>query len=56
MSLCIVGCGEKSEVKETDKITAPGGTTTKSTETEIKQTGKNPPSPNTTNPTPPKTP
>ena len=28
MSLAIVGCGEKSEVKTTDKVSTPGGTTT----------------------------
>jgi hypothetical protein len=56
MSLGIVGCGEKSEVKSTDTVSTPGGKTTTTTETEIKQTGKNPPSPSTSTPTPPKTP
>jgi hypothetical protein len=56
MSLAIVGCGEKSEVKSTDTVSTPGGKTTTTSETEIKQTGKNPPSPNTATPTPPKTP
>jgi hypothetical protein len=56
LSLGIVGCGEKSEVKTEDKISTPGGTSTTTSTTEIKQTGKNPPSPSTTTPTPPKTP
>jgi len=56
MSLAIVGCGEKSEVKSTDTVSTPGGTSTVTKETKIKQTGDNPPSPGTSNPTPPKTP
>jgi hypothetical protein len=56
MSLAIVGCGEKSEVKTEDKISGPGGTTTIKQEKSIKQTGDNPPAPGTSNPTPPKTP
>ena len=56
MSLGIVGCGEKSEVKTEDKVSTPGGTTTTTASTEIKQTGKNPPSPSTPAPSPPKTP
>jgi hypothetical protein len=34
----LVGCGEKAEVKQTETVTAPGGTT----ET-VKSTGENPP-------------
>jgi len=56
MSLAIVGCGEKSEVKTEDKISTPGGTTTVTKYTKIKQSGDNPPSPGTSNPAPPKTP
>jgi len=56
MSLAIVGCGEKSEVTTTDKISTPGGTATVKESKSIKQTGDNPPSPGTATPTPPKTP
>jgi hypothetical protein len=56
MSLGIVGCGEKSEVTSTDKVSTPGGTATVTKSEKIKQTGDNPPSPNTATPTPPKTP
>lgn len=56
MSLAIVGCGEKSEIKTEDKISTPGGTTTTTHTDKIKQTGDNPPSPGTSTPTPPKTP
>jgi len=56
MSLAFVGCGEKSEVKSEDKISGPGGTTTVTKSEKVKQTGDNPPSPSTSNPTPPKTP
>jgi hypothetical protein len=56
MSLAIVGCGEKSEVKTEDKISTPGGTTQVTKSEKIKQTGDNPPSPGTATPTPPKTP
>jgi hypothetical protein len=56
MSLAIAGCGEKSEVTTQDKISTPGGTSTVTKKETIKQTGDNPPSPSTTNPTPPKTP
>jgi len=56
MSLAIVGCGDKSEVSSTDKVSTPGGTTTIKKDTTIKQTGDNPPSPGTSTPTPPKTP
>jgi len=39
----LVGCAEKSEVKSTDTVTTPGGTTTAETTTEVKKTGENPP-------------
>jgi hypothetical protein len=39
----LVGCAEKSEVKSTDTVTTPGGTTTTESSTEIKKTGDNPP-------------
>jgi hypothetical protein len=39
----LVGCGEKSEVKQTETVTSPGGSTeTTKTET-IKSNGENPP-------------
>lgn len=44
-STIIVGCSEKSKssVKEETKIDGPGGTTTITSEKEVKTTGKNPP-------------
>jgi hypothetical protein len=43
-SLGITGCAEKEQAKSETKITGPGGTTTIKHETDVKQTGKNPPS------------
>ncbi len=37
------GCAEKISVKEEKTVTSPEGTTTTTTEKEIKQTGSNPP-------------
>jgi hypothetical protein len=54
LSMAVIGCGEKSEVKTEDKISSPGGTTTITKESKVKQTGENPPPAGTTNPTPPK--
>jgi hypothetical protein len=42
-TLGVVGCGEKSEVKQTEQVSTPGGTTTTETTKEIKSTGDNPP-------------
>jgi hypothetical protein len=44
-SFSAVGCSgeKKSTIKEETKITAPGGTTTITTEKDVKTTGKNPP-------------
>ena len=42
----LVGCGETSETKTQETVTAPGGTTTTTETKEIKSTGENPP-PNT---------
>ena len=53
-SLALVGCGEKSEVKQEEKITTPGGTTTTTKEEKIKQTGDNPPAPGTATPSAPR--
>ncbi|MEK6261650.1 MAG: hypothetical protein AABP62_23875 [Planctomycetota bacterium] len=39
----IVGCPAKSSTKQETKITTPGGTTTITTEKEVKKTGDNPP-------------
>jgi len=41
----LVGCGEKSETSTEQTVKTPGGTTTESTSTEVKQTGNNPPPP-----------
>jgi hypothetical protein len=42
-SLGVVGCGEKSEVQQTEKVSTPGGTTEVTKSTEVKSTGDNPP-------------
>ena len=39
----LVGCSEESKMGTTETVTAPGGTTTTSTETKVKSTGDNPP-------------
>ena len=39
----LMGCGEKSEVKTQESVSAPGGTTTTTDTKEIKSTGQNPP-------------
>jgi uncharacterized protein YjbJ (UPF0337 family) len=39
----LTGCGEKSEVKQTETVSTPGGSTTTETTKEIKSTGDNPP-------------
>ncbi len=39
----ISGCSEESKETATTKISTPGGTTTKTEETSIKQSGQNPP-------------
>jgi hypothetical protein len=45
VSIGIVGCTktEKSSAKEETKIETPGGTTTVTTETDVKKTGEKPP-------------
>lgn len=44
VSIGMVGCTEqKSSTKQEMKITTPGGTTTITTEKEVKKTGDNPP-------------
>lgn len=43
ISIGVIGCTEKSSVKQETKIKTPGGTTTITTEKEIKKTGDNPP-------------
>ena len=50
----IVGCGDTSSVTEEKTVTTPGGTTKETHETEIKQTGDNPPPATTTEPAAPK--
>jgi hypothetical protein len=42
-SMGIVGCGEMSSTKKETKVTTPGGTTTVTTEKEVKTSGDNPP-------------
>ena len=54
LTLGLVGCGETSTVTTEKKVTGPGGTTTTTEKKEIKQTGKNPPSAETTTPAAPK--
>ena len=44
VSISMIGCTEKkSSTKQEMKITTPGGTTTITTEKEVKKTGENPP-------------
>jgi hypothetical protein len=43
LSLSLVGCAEKTQVKETKKVETPGGTNTQTTTIEEKKTGDNPP-------------
>jgi len=38
-----VGCSESSKVQKTETVETPGGTTEKTTTTEIEQSGENPP-------------
>ena len=42
-SLGLVGCGETSSTKTETTTKGPGGTTTKTDETKVKQSGQNPP-------------
>ena len=42
-SVGIVGCGDTSSTKKETKVTTPGGTTTITTEKEVKKSGDNPP-------------
>jgi hypothetical protein len=39
----LVGCGEKAEVTQTEKVTTPGGETTTTKSETIKSDGANPP-------------
>jgi hypothetical protein len=43
LSLGIVGCADTATTKTETKVSTPGGTTTVTTEKEIKTTGENPP-------------
>ena len=43
VSIGLIGCTEKSSVKQETKIKTPNGTTTITTEKEIKKTGNTPP-------------
>jgi hypothetical protein len=43
ISLGIVGCADTASTKSETKMTTPGGTTTVTTEKEVKKTGDNPP-------------
>jgi hypothetical protein len=42
-ALGAAGCAEKTETKTESKISTPGGTTTVTTDKEVKKTGDNPP-------------
>jgi len=44
VSLSMTGCAEKTSTKTETEIKTPGGTTTITTEKDVKQTGNNPPS------------
>jgi len=39
----LTGCGEKAEVKQTESVSTPGGTTTTEKTETVKTTGDNPP-------------
>ena len=41
----LTGCSEESSVKDQTKVTTPGGTSTVTDQTTVKQSGKNPPPP-----------
>jgi len=41
MSIGMVGCAEKTQVKETKTTSTPGGTTTETKTDEVKKTGDN---------------
>jgi hypothetical protein len=43
VALGLIGCSKTASTKQETKITTPGGTTTITTEKEVKQTGDNPP-------------
>jgi ABC-type glycerol-3-phosphate transport system substrate-binding protein len=43
VSLGLIGCSKTASTKQETKITTPGGTTTVTTEREVKKTGDNPP-------------
>ncbi len=44
LSLGLPGCAEKETAKKETTVSTPGGKTTITQETEVKKTGKNPPS------------
>ena len=44
LSIGFVGCSDKTTIKRETEISTPGGTTTITTEQEVKKTGDNPPS------------
>lgn len=54
MTCGLVGCGDTSTVTDKKEVSGPGGSTTITDKKEVKQTGNNPPSAGTSNPTPPK--
>lgn len=43
VSAVTFGCGQKSEVKQTEKVTGPGGTTTTTVDKKVESSGHNPP-------------
>jgi len=50
--LTLVGCGDTSTDSTQIKQSTPGGTTTETIESKVKQTGENPPPPTGATPTP----
>lgn len=43
LGLVTIGCAEKSSTTKETKVSAPGGTTTVTTQKEVEKTGDNPP-------------
>jgi hypothetical protein len=43
VSLGLIGCSKTASTRQETKITTPGGTTTVTTDREVKTTGENPP-------------
>jgi len=50
LGLGLAGCGETSKVEESKTIEGPGGKTTETNISTVKQSGENPPAPTTAEP------